>query len=250
MGEEEEREEEFGVWLNAKMWGLGLDSDVCVPYVTGLLELEEGGSAIEEFLVDAALQTDSSATLRFDPLSTTQEILARYRRRGMAAQAVSKPEKWVEASPEPQSKSKKGKKKNERTVLPADLFSHWWTSEVGADWGTTATALEGNESQNDESWVRNTQWDDYEVGRQAETWGFDEKAFHNRVGEDVSLSTKASKASKKPVGMKKVAAGLGSESLSGAGYIRSAGKPPTSVVVARRMILHVLGLKDPNRRKQ
>jgi hypothetical protein len=39
----EDKEEDFGAWLNAKMWALGLDSEVCAPYVAGLLELEEVG---------------------------------------------------------------------------------------------------------------------------------------------------------------------------------------------------------------
>jgi hypothetical protein len=43
VGGVEDKEEDFGAWLNARMWALGLDSEVCAPYVAGLLELEEVG---------------------------------------------------------------------------------------------------------------------------------------------------------------------------------------------------------------
>lgn len=40
-GADGEEEKEFGAWLTERMWGLGLDAEVCAPYVMGLLELDE-----------------------------------------------------------------------------------------------------------------------------------------------------------------------------------------------------------------
>jgi hypothetical protein len=207
----------------------------------------QDGSAIAEFLADAALQ-DESGTLRFDPVAETEQILVRFRVQVTTDQAPAEKDDLSKDAPGPEKGSpKKGKGRRYRKTVPVDLFSHWWASDdlpsgAAPDWGASTAGSEGV-TDDWNAWGSPSEYDDHEDFCGGQSRGSVGRACEYGGDEGVPGRSRTPKVSSKlPNGYR-----VGTS--SGAGYSRPGGKPPTSVVVARRMILRILGLKDPNRRK-
>lgn len=241
------------MFLRSKYWNFSWSSNSLLPPQKRRLKTKilaplvvQDGSAIAEFLADAALQ-DESGTLRFDPVAETEQILARFRVQVTTDQAPAEKDDLSKDAPGLElGGPKKGKGRRYRKTVPVDLFSHWWASDdlpsgAASDWGASTAASEGVTDD----------WNAWGSPSEYEYEDFCGKKEQGRgpVGRAYGGDEGGPGRSKPPKVSSKLPNGYRVETLRGAGYSRPAEKPPTSVVVARRMILHILGLKDPNRRK-
>lgn len=260
----------FASWLDRKLGVLGLEAEAFAPFVRGLLAGDQG-AALAIFLEEVAASTGNSQGQ--DPAVSATEITLRWEQWAATGQIDLPPltDGLLEgtarggatsAPPHPPPEPKRAARRGGRLQLPPELFAHWFDAptgtraagregpmESGAPWADDPDPSGRHSDDSDGDLCYHCHSMEGSCCSCSEDFRVSGNAPRIRArGRPIRVSPEVDRLGLAMPALRK--GGGGGELFGAAGGARHVAPPrgATSSAVARRMILHVLGVKDPRRK--